>query len=209
MVISSLLLAHILMITMLSLKKAVGPAIVAFIPFLPTLLFRHEIRKLYLRPYLDAGLVQTSMLDGWDNQETTSQKKREDFRRFLVDAHKASYVPVCIAGSKEIMTAEPAVVIAHDNDEGDPSIFLPKQGVSGAWDTSSRDLSAARSLSSQFGVALRRVTPRSLERTQATRHFDFTGNGSTRFTNNTREQSIAEEEYGESLNLLPLNNVNM
>ena len=204
---SCLIFGHVLMITMLSLKKAVGPAIVAFIPFFPTLLFKYEIRKLYLRPYLDAGLVQTSMLDGWDNRESTSQKKREDFRRFLVDAHKASYVPVCIAGSKEIMTAEPAVVIAHDNDEGDPSIFLPKQGTSGVWETSSRDLSGSRS--SQFGVAMRRVTPRSLERTQATRHFDFSGSGGTGFNYSTREQSIAEEEHDEGLVLLPINTLHM
>lgn len=194
-VISSLLFGHILMITMLSTKKAIGPAIVAFVPFLPTLLFRHEIRKLYLRPYQDAGLVQTSLLDGWDNQECTSQKKREDFRRFLVDAHKASYVPVCIAGSKEIMTAEPAVVIAQDNDEGDPSIFLPKGGSSADNMMYSGDLSSARSNSSQFGVAMRRVTPRSsLERTMGSRHFDFSGNGSTGV--GLREESIAEEHDG-------------
>ena len=126
MVISSLLFGHVLMVTMLALKKAVGPAIVAAIPFIPTLVFRHELQRLYLKPYQDAGLVQMSMLDGWDNQEPTSQKKREEFRRFLVDAHKASYVPVCIAGSKEVMTAEPAVVIHSDNDEGDPSLFLPR-----------------------------------------------------------------------------------
>lgn len=205
---SCLLFAHVLMIAMLALKKAVGPAIVAFVPFFPTLLFKHEIRKLYLRPYLDAGLVQTSMLDGWDNRESTSQKKREDFRRFLVDAHKASYVPVCIAGSKEIMTAEPAVVIAHDNDEGDPSIFLPKQGASGVWESSARDLSGG-SHNSQFGVAMRRVTPRTLERTQATRHFDLSGNGSTGFNYSPREHSIAEEEHNEGHTLLPINTVHM
>lgn len=189
------------MVTMLSLKKAVGPAIVAFVPFIPTLLFRQEIKRLFLRPYQDAGLVQTSMLDGWDNQVATSQKKREDCRRFLVDAHKASYVPVCIAGSKEIMTAEPAVVIAHDNDEGDPSIFLPKPSAS---DTSLGDLSSARSHSSQFGVAMRRVTPRSLERTKATRHFDFNGNVSMGFSYGTRENSIAEE-HNESFTLQEIN----
>jgi hypothetical protein len=208
MIMSCLLFSHILMITMLALKKAVGPAVVAFVPFFPTLLFKHEIGKLYLKPYLDAGLVQTSMLDGWDNRESTSQKKREEFRRFLVDAHKASYVPVCIAGSKEIMTAEPAVVIAHDNDEGDPSTFLPKPGASGGWETSSGGLSATGSHNSQFGVAMRRVTPRSLERTQATRHFDFSGNGSSGFNYITREQSIAEEEHDdENITLQAFNTV--
>jgi hypothetical protein len=182
MVMSSLLFAHVLMVTMLALKKAVGPAIVAAIPFIPALVFRHELRKLYLKPYQDAGLVQMSMLDGWDVQEPTSQKKREDFRRFLVDAHKASYVPVCIAGSNEIMTAEPAVVIQHDNDEGDPSTFLPTSTGS----SPQRNLSLG-SHGSQFGVAMRRVTPRSLERSYGTRHFDFNA------SSENGVHSIAEE----------------
>jgi hypothetical protein len=131
------------------------------------------------------------MLDGWDNQEPTSQKKREDFRRFLVDAHKASYVPVCIAGSDEIMTAEPAVVIHNDNDEGDPSTFLPS-----APRETSRD-SLARSQSSQIGVAMRRVTPRGLERSQAIRHLDLNGSGSGSYSLSTLGQSIVEDQDAE------------
>jgi len=193
MIVSSLLFGHILMVTMLALKKAVGPAIVAAIPFIPTLLFRYELRRLYLRSYQDAGLVQMSMLDGWDNQEPTSQKKREDFRRFLVDAHKASYVPVCIAGGNEIMTAEPAVVIHSDNDEGDPSLFLPR-----STEEAPRPDISNRSRSSQFGVAMRRVTPRSLQRSQAIRHFDFNAStgSSMHFSNGTGTPSIAEEHDG-------------
>jgi hypothetical protein len=228
MVISSLCLGHVLMVTMLALKGALGPAIVAAIPFVPTLVFRHEIRKQYLKAYQDAGLVQTSMLDGWDIQEPTSvrvckvylqgighsvshnllscshvqMKKREDFRRFLVDAHKASYVPVCIAGSKDVMTAEPAVVIHSDNDEGDPSMFLPKE---------SREESMASGISvqssgSQFGVISRRVTPRNLERTKATRHFDFNENGHISY--NTVDQPIDENrDVSFSLQEVDVNNL--
>ena len=206
MVISSLCFGHVLMVAMLVLKRAIGPAIIAAIPFVPTLVFRHELRKQYLKAYQDAGLVQTSMLDGWDNREPTSvsvakcvcrrsgtmskhnlllfynvqMKKREDFRRFLVDAHKASYVPVCIAGSKDIMTAEPAVVIHSDDDEGDPSTFLPK--VTREASASLASGSSAWSHGSQFGVAMRRVTPRNLERMKSTRHFDFSENGSMHFS---------------------------
>lgn len=204
MVMSSMLFAQVLMVTMLALKKAVGPAIVAAIPFVPTVVFRHELRKMYLRPYQDAGLVQMSMLDGWDVQEPTSMKKREDFRRFLVDAHKASYVPVCIAGSDEIMTAEPAVVIQHDNDEGDPSTFLPRPTREVP-----RELSSG-SHGSQFGVAMRRVTPRGLERTYGSRHFDFNASGNTSgnsmsHTYSPVEQTISEEENTSSLTLTEIN----
>lgn len=191
MVMASLLFGHVLMVTMLALKKAVGPAIVAAIPFVPTLVYRHELRKLYLRAYQDAGLVQMSMLDGWHPQEATSQKKREDFRRFLVDAHKASYVPVCIAGSDEIMTAEPAVVIHNDNDEGDPSTFLPDQNTV---TPPQRTMSFASHASSQFGLTMRRVTPRTLQRSYATRRFDFSGSGSNMHVSYSAvEHSIVEE----------------
>jgi hypothetical protein len=45
-------------------------------------------------------------------------EKREEFRQFLVDAHKAAYIPVCIAGgATNILTAEPAVVIPSENDD--------------------------------------------------------------------------------------------
>mmetsp|Transcript_2086 Transcript_2086/g.3075 ORF Transcript_2086/g.3075 Transcript_2086/m.3075 type:complete len:165 (+) Transcript_2086:1-495(+) len=59
-----------------------------------------------------------SLLDGWDNSLPTTVEKREEFRKFLVDAHKAAYIPVCIAGgATHVLTAEPAVVVASDNDD--------------------------------------------------------------------------------------------
>jgi len=82
------------------------------IPKLPDLI------KRFRKAYEDAGLLQTSNLDGWDNTMPTSVEKREEFRQFLVDAHKAAYIPVCIAGgATNILTAEPAVVIPSDNDD--------------------------------------------------------------------------------------------
>jgi len=102
----------------LLLKEAVGCAIVAFLPLPPTLIFRNRCRKQYLNAFLDAGLLQTSLLDGWDTSAPTSVEKREEFRRFLVDSHKAAYVPVCIAGETvNVLTAEPAAVIPLDYDE--------------------------------------------------------------------------------------------
>ena len=69
----------------------------------------------FLRPYKDTALLQTSRLDG--GQDSYSEKQREEFRRWLVDCHKASYVPTCLLGSKEnLLTVEPAVVIPKDTD---------------------------------------------------------------------------------------------
>jgi hypothetical protein len=57
-------------------------------------MFQSSCRTRFLRSFEDAGLLQTSLLDGWDTSAEYSMEKREEFRRFLVDAHKAAYVSV-------------------------------------------------------------------------------------------------------------------
>ena len=89
----------ILLTTQMALKQAVGPAVLSCIPILPIYLFQQAMKTKYLRAFTDAALLQTSLLDGWDTTADTSAERREEFRRFLVDAHKAAYVPVCIAGT--------------------------------------------------------------------------------------------------------------
>jgi hypothetical protein len=109
---------QILLATMMVLKEAIGPCLLAALPIIPTLLYRTRMRKRFLRAYEDAGLLQTSLLDEWDSSVPTSTDQREEFRRFLVDAHKAAYIPVCIAGdATSVLTAEPAVVVPLDHDE--------------------------------------------------------------------------------------------
>eukprot|EP00523_Entomoneis_sp_CCMP467_P006403 CAMPEP_0168738798 /NCGR_PEP_ID=MMETSP0724-20121128/11124_1 /TAXON_ID=265536 /ORGANISM="Amphiprora sp., Strain CCMP467" /LENGTH=207 /DNA_ID=CAMNT_0008786163 /DNA_START=282 /DNA_END=905 /DNA_ORIENTATION=+ len=77
------------------------------------------MKKKYMRSFRDAALLQTSLLDGWDSSKVTSEEQREEFRSFLVDAHKAAYVPVCLAGTDDreaTLTAEPAVVVPQETD---------------------------------------------------------------------------------------------
>ncbi len=132
--ISGMIAGQIFLVAMMTLKRAVGPAVAAFCPMIPTIWFRYFVRRRYLRAFNDAALLQTSLLDGWDTNVETSQEKRAEFRKFLVDCHKAAYVPVCIAGDQStFITAEPAVVVpaecdddynsVHDASEfdGDPS----------------------------------------------------------------------------------------
>ena len=118
MCISCVVAGQILLTTQMILKQAAGPAIAASLPMLPTILFHRAMKRQYLRAFEDAALLQTSLLDGWDNVDETSAEKREEFRRFLVDAHKAAYIPVCIASGdeEEGLTAEPAVVVPLDTD---------------------------------------------------------------------------------------------
>jgi hypothetical protein len=116
--ITSLFMGQALLTLQLALRDAFGPALFAGMPSIPTYLYRQYLHKRFKRAYQDAGLLQTSLLDGWDNTIPTSVEKREEFRQFLVDAHKAAYIPVCIAGgATNILTAEPAVVIPNENDD--------------------------------------------------------------------------------------------
>lgn len=123
-IIVSLAVAQVLLGTILFLKQALGAAIFAGLPLGPIFMFHRRMKNRFLQAYMDAALLQTSMLDGWDfgpESQHMSWEKREDFRKFVVDAHKASYVPVCIAatqgGSKNKMTAEPAVVVPTNEQE--------------------------------------------------------------------------------------------
>ncbi|KAL7557538.1 hypothetical protein ACA910_019251 [Epithemia clementina (nom. ined.)] len=124
MIISSLLVGQVLLTIQMVLKQAVGPAMAAAGAMLPTLLSVMNMKKKFLRSFRDVALLQTSLLDGWDShsKEWSTMEKREEFRRFLVDAHKAAYVPVCLAStntkdhSEMFMTAEPAVVVPIETD---------------------------------------------------------------------------------------------
>jgi len=120
--ITSMLVGQILLSLMMGLKKAIGPALMAAVPIPLTLVFRSACIKRFYRAYKDAGLLQTSLLDQWDtscdSSSHPSMEKREEFRRFLVDAHKAAYIPVCIAGdATSSLTVEPAIVVPLESDD--------------------------------------------------------------------------------------------
>lgn len=77
---------------------------------IPTLLYNSIILEKFLPPFRDASLLQTSKLY---NAECSSRGllEREEFRRWLVDCHKASYLPTCLSGGKKsLLTAEPTMV---------------------------------------------------------------------------------------------------
>jgi len=117
MCVSGMIAGQSLLGTMLLIRKAFGPAIVAFFPLIPTLFYRWILLKRYLNAFTDVALLQTSLLDGWDTNEESCTSKREEFRQFLVDCHKAAYVPVCIASDEAtVITSEPAVVMPLETD---------------------------------------------------------------------------------------------
>ena len=119
-IISSLIMAQILTSVTLALKGSLGGAIFIGFCTLSTFMFSLWTEDQFLRPYKDTALLQTSRLDG--GQESFSESQREEFRRWLVDCHKASYVPTCLLGSKDnLLTVEPAVVIPSAGEVLSPS----------------------------------------------------------------------------------------
>ena len=126
MIVSALFVGQILLTIQMVLKQAAGPAIAAAAPMIPTLLSAMNMKKKFLKSFRDVALLQTSLLDGWDlsSKECSTMEEREEFRRFLVDAHKAAYIPVCLASTnttniqqQEVsLTAEPAVVVPMETD---------------------------------------------------------------------------------------------
>jgi hypothetical protein len=129
------------------------------------------------------------MLDGWDVNEPTSMKIREEYRSFLVDAHKAAYVPVCIAGSSDVVTAEPAVVIPTDRDPTSLDLAFGSQTSRGGRPPLTKQ-------KSQYGVIMSRITPRNntSDRSSLARHFDFNSDGSLHFIDTPREEDEARAE---------------
>jgi hypothetical protein len=182
-------------------------------------LYRNYLHKRFKRAYQDAGLLQTSLLDGWDNTIPSSVEKREEFRKFLVDAHKAAYIPVCIAGgATNILTAEPAVVIPNENDDmlgysdltaslkpellinspgspyfGDQApIFQPSRGNQ----RDSEDFATA-SLQTNRGACMRRAMSFSTPRSSLTaqNHVDSVGPSMTSVGAETNKQNLFSQKW--------------
>jgi hypothetical protein len=111
------------MTTMMILKKAYAPAGLAAFSVIPSYIFSQIAKDRFLRCYQDAGLLQTSQLDGWDTSMPTSREVREEYRKWLVDCHKASFVPICLSGLDNFLTAEPSVAIPDERDMDNESAF--------------------------------------------------------------------------------------
>jgi Calcium-dependent channel, 7TM region, putative phosphate len=184
MCISSMIVGEILLTFQLILKQASGPAIVAGLSLGPTLLFEYEMRKRFLRSFEDAALCQTSMLDGWYEESEFTSSKREEFRRFLVDAHKAAYVckkgngwhlfclvlltlcllfvqvPVCLASpeTENFLTAEPAVVVPQAGEVPQTSESNIEQESQNPLYTNVSDESKNPFVVRQHGASLRRAS---------------------------------------------------
>lgn len=114
-IITSLLLGQCITSISLVLKGNLLEGVIIGFWIVPTLLFDSIIKEKYLRQFHDASLRYTGKM--YTAQKVKEEGKdswpqREEFRRWLVDCHKASYLPTCLSGPKKnVLTAEPAMVI--------------------------------------------------------------------------------------------------
>jgi hypothetical protein len=111
---SATIFGQVLLSAILLLRNAYFAGAIIGVAIIPTFMFSQSCKKKFLRSYNDSSLLQTSRLDGWDAM--VSSEDREEFRQWLVDAHKASYVPICLVGSESPLTVEPAVVATARHD---------------------------------------------------------------------------------------------
>jgi hypothetical protein len=144
-IISSLILGQILSAVVIVLKQAVVAGGIVLFLTIPTFFFSQWTKEKFLQSYNDAGLLQTSTLDGWDDKSTLASRER--YRAWLVDAHKASYVPICLSGGEDFLTSQPAVTVPTPRDLDYESI-IPTDRISSRPHLERQD--AWRESSSQF-----------------------------------------------------------
>ena len=99
------------------MKKAFLVGIICILSIIPTWTFKSVCKDTFEQSYSDAALLQTSELDGWNVDDETTMTERERYRKWVVDCHKASYVPVCVNAEDNFLTSEPAVVIPTDREQ--------------------------------------------------------------------------------------------
>jgi len=113
----ALIVAQAVLFFSFLLKKAYFIGFLALLSIIPTWTFKNVCKETFEQSYNDAALLQTSELDGWNVDEETSMAERERYRKWLVDCHKASYVPICVNAEDNFLTSEPAVVLLTQRDQ--------------------------------------------------------------------------------------------
>eukprot|EP00531_Pseudo-nitzschia_arenysensis_P017328 CAMPEP_0116148558 /NCGR_PEP_ID=MMETSP0329-20121206/18442_1 /TAXON_ID=697910 /ORGANISM="Pseudo-nitzschia arenysensis, Strain B593" /LENGTH=1181 /DNA_ID=CAMNT_0003644741 /DNA_START=112 /DNA_END=3657 /DNA_ORIENTATION=- len=129
MIISSLVLGQILLGSVLFLKQSFLFGLATSLMPIPTYLFSTWTKEKFKRSYEDAALWQTSNLDALATHGTFQE--REKYRRWLVDCHKASYVPICVSGGEDFLTIQPAEVVSIKETINTKRLSVPKSSPTG------------------------------------------------------------------------------
>jgi len=113
MIISLLIVGQLLLSLQMILKTAYGCSFVSALAIPTTLSFHWNAKKRYKPSFTNTALLRTNLLDGKESLDDMTIERREEHRRYLVDAHRAAYIPACLCGTEceAALTSAPAVVI--------------------------------------------------------------------------------------------------
>jgi len=118
-IITSLILGQFITGLSFMLKGNIPEGFIVIFFILPTHMYSRILLDKFLRPFKEAALLQTGRLSqNPESSHNATLMEREEFRRWLVDCHKASYLPTCLSGgAKNLVTVEPCCVVPLSTDE--------------------------------------------------------------------------------------------
>mmetsp|Transcript_24476 Transcript_24476/g.59936 ORF Transcript_24476/g.59936 Transcript_24476/m.59936 type:complete len:1293 (+) Transcript_24476:346-4224(+) len=161
MIVSLLIVGQLLLSLQMVLKTAYGCSFVSALAIPTTLSFQWNVKKRYKPSFMNTALLRTNLLDGKETLDDMTIERREEHRRYLVDAHRAAYIPACLCGTEceEALTAAPSVVIKDriiDSRGSEDSHALREIASAVSPIPIAKDRLVARRRSSGDGVSQRR-----------------------------------------------------
>ena len=140
-VMSAMYLSIILVSLVLLLKNMYTPGILTVLALIPAIDFHRSCVKRFKGAYSDIGLMQAGLINESNKKrgimisgsfDENHYKEKEDFRKWLVDAHLSAFIPICMLDNQtlvEALTAAPAQTIMTEKMLGE-GIDL-KEGTTG------------------------------------------------------------------------------
>ena len=130
-VMSALYLSQMLVGLVLLLKNMYTPSILTFLTTVLTIDFHLSCNRRFRQAYFDIGLMQSGLINESNKSKGILQPRglnediyneKEDFRKWLVDAHLAAFIPICMLDNLrlvETLTAAPAQTILPHGGQSD------------------------------------------------------------------------------------------
>ena len=137
-VMSALYMSIFLVSLVLLLKNMYTPSIISFLSLIPSIDFHRSCIKRFKLAYSDIGLMQAGLINESNKKrgimdpgafDEKLYEEKEDFRKWLVDAHLSAFIPICMLDNQhlvETLTAAPAQTVYSDN--------MLSGGLDGKWE---------------------------------------------------------------------------
>lgn len=177
-VMSALYMSIILVSLVLLLKNMYTPAILSILALIPSIDFHRSCNMRFRAAYSDVGLMQAGLINESNKKKGIMDagifdeklyKEKEDFRKWLVDAHLSAFIPICMLDNQhlvEALTAAPAQTVYTEdmlrieedfNDEDGNGNFEGNIDVPFAGGGYDSDASSVRSNFSAYDIEAQEV----------------------------------------------------